>query len=95
MISLKKSGGLLNTNRQNSEWSEVFRVAFTAQQEAQADIISITDKPTLNLKAADRLSGLSRGFLLEAIHDGSLKAAKRGRGWNIKRSDLDTYVNKL
>lgn len=57
--------------------------------------VFVAYKLTLNLIEAAQLAGLSRGFLLEAIHDGSLNAAKRGRGWNIKRSDLDNYVNKL
>lgn len=57
--------------------------------------VFVAYKLTLNLKEAAQLAGLSRGFLLEAIHDGTLKAAKRGRGWNIKRTDLDAYVNKL
>jgi excisionase family DNA binding protein len=78
-----------------SEWAQVFSAAFVAQQETQASTVSITDKLTLNLEEAARLSGLSRGFLAAAIHDGKLNAAKRGRGWNIKRSDLDTYINKL
>jgi excisionase family DNA binding protein len=78
-----------------SEWPELFRVAFNAQQNAQAATVSITDKLTLNLEEAAQLSGLSRGYLVAAIHDGKLIAAKRGRGWNIKRSDLDTYINKL
>ena len=78
-----------------SEWTQVFSAAFTAQQEAQAVIVAITDKLTLNLEEAARLSGLSRGFLATAIHQGTLPAAKRGRGWNIKRTDLDTYIGSL
>ena len=57
--------------------------------------ISLGDKLTLSLKEASLLAGLSRSFLLDAIHDKKLKAAKRGRGWNIKRADLDLYVKKL
>jgi excisionase family DNA binding protein len=57
--------------------------------------VPISDKLTLSLSEASHLSGLSRGFLTEAIHGKRLKAAKRGRGWNIKRADLDSYVKKL
>jgi len=38
--------------------------------------------------------GYSRGFLLEAIHEGRLKAIKR-RGWVIKVDDLRAWVKKL
>ena len=57
--------------------------------------VPISDKLTLSLSEASQLSGLSRGYLTEAIHTKKLKAAKRGRGWNIKRLDLDSYVKKL
>jgi excisionase family DNA binding protein len=57
--------------------------------------VPISDKLTLSLSDASHLSGLSRGFLLGAIKARKLKAAKRGRGWNIKRLDLDAYVKKL
>lgn len=58
-------------------------------------IVSLADKLTLSLTEASALSGLSRSFLIGAIHENKLKAAKRGRGWNIKRTDLDIYVKKL
>jgi excisionase family DNA binding protein len=57
--------------------------------------VAISDKLTLSLSDASYLSGLSRGFLRDAIKARKLKAAKRGRGWNIKRLDLDGYVKKL
>jgi excisionase family DNA binding protein len=57
--------------------------------------VPISDKLTLSLSEASHLSGLSRGFLSVSIHNKKLKAAKRGRGWNIKRADLDVYVKKL
>jgi excisionase family DNA binding protein len=57
--------------------------------------VPVESKLTLTLKEAASLSGLSRSWLVEAIHNKKLKAAKRGRGWNIKRDDLDTYVEKL
>lgn len=57
--------------------------------------VPIESKLTLTLKEAASLSGLSRSFLVGAIHNKKLKAAKRGRGWNIKRADLDSYVSKL
>jgi len=57
--------------------------------------ISLGDKLTLSLREASLLAGLSRSFLSDAIHSKKLKAAMRGRGWNIKRADLETYIKKL
>jgi hypothetical protein len=57
--------------------------------------VPLADKLTLNLAEASALAGLSRGFLMDAIKGKKLKASKRGRGWNVKRSDLDVFVSKL
>lgn len=54
-----------------------------------------SEKLTLTLRDAALLSGLSRGYLLEAIKAGKLRAEKRGRGWNIKRSDLEKWIESL
>ncbi len=59
------------------------------------EAVSLSDKLTLNLVEASALAGLSRGFLMDAIKGKKLKASKRGRGWNVKRSDLDAFVGKL
>ncbi len=52
-------------------------------------------KLTLSLSEAAQIAGLSRSFLRAAIETGKLKAEKRGRGWNIKRADLDSFIKKL
>lgn len=57
--------------------------------------VAIENKLTLSLVEASTLSGLSQNFLSAAIHANKLKAAKRGRGWNIKRTDLDNFIKKL
>lgn len=38
-----------------------------------------------------KLFGLSRGFILALINNGTLKAIKVGTIWRIKASDLDEY----
>ena len=58
-------------------------------------LVPIPDKLTLSLSEASGLSGFSRDFLRKAITAGTLSAAKRGKGWNIKRDDLDSYVKNL
>ncbi len=57
--------------------------------------ISVADKLTLSLVEASQLSGLSRNHLRAAIEDKKLKARIIGRGWKVKRDDLDGYVKKL
>jgi excisionase family DNA binding protein len=57
--------------------------------------VPVADKLTLSLVEAAQLSGLSRGHLREAIEDKKLKARIIGRGWKVKRDDLDLYVKKL
>lgn len=57
--------------------------------------VSIGEKIMLTLADAAALSSLSRNHLSEAIHAGKLKAKIIGRGWRIKRDDLDAYVKKL
>jgi excisionase family DNA binding protein len=53
------------------------------------------EKLTLSLAEAATLAGLSKNYLKKAIDGGELKAAKRGKGWNIKRTDLEEWVEGL
>jgi len=56
--------------------------------------VALESKLTLTLNdAVEFCSGYSRGYLLESIKAGKLKAIKR-RGWVIKRADLDDWVKK-
>ena len=50
---------------------------------------------TLSLNEAAIVARQSRASVRQAIKDGKLKAAIRGRGWNIKRSDLEAWIKKL
>ncbi len=63
--------------------------------EAMASPVRLTDKLTLSLTEAALLAGLSRNHLRAAIEDKKLKARIIGRGWKVKRGDLDAYVAKL
>jgi excisionase family DNA binding protein len=55
----------------------------------------LSEKLTLSLMEAAQLSGLSRRILRQAIEEKKLKARIIGRGWRVKRADLDAYVTKL
>jgi excisionase family DNA binding protein len=58
-------------------------------------IAEVAHKLMLTLAEAAALSNLSRNHLRQAIKNGTLKAQKIGRGWRIKRADLDAYVSAL
>ncbi len=58
-------------------------------------VVLIADKLLLNIPEAQALTGLSREVLREAITAGQLKAKVIGKGWRIKRSDLNAYVDQL
>jgi len=62
---------------------------------SQASTVDLAAKLTLSLMEAAQLSGLSRGHLREAIENKKLKARILGRGWRVKRDDLEAYVKKL
>lgn len=66
-------------------------------QHGSARGVPIPDKLVLSLKEAAALAGISRGRLLAAIESGKLKASKDtiGRGWRVKRVDLEIYVERL
>jgi excisionase family DNA binding protein len=57
--------------------------------------VNVGEKIVLTLADASALTSLSTGHLREAIHTGKLKAKIIGRGYKIKRADLDAYVKKL
>jgi excisionase family DNA binding protein len=63
--------------------------------EAMASPVRLSDKLTLSLTEAALLAGLSRGHLRLAIAEKKLKARIIGRGWRVKREDLEAYVKKL
>jgi excisionase family DNA binding protein len=87
--------------RRGTDVSDFLKLIAQAVKEGQGSnaapvpTLSLSDKLTLSVSEASHLSGLSRNHLLEAIHAGKLKAKIIGRGWRVKRDDLDAYVKKL
>lgn len=65
------------------------------EQEIDRLIVPIHHKLTLNLDEASALSGISRQRLRQAIKDGTLQAQIIGRGYRVKRTDLEDYVDSL
>jgi excisionase family DNA binding protein len=58
-------------------------------------IVPIHHKLTLSLAEASALSKISRQRLRAAIKDGTLTAQIIGRGYRVKRTDLEDYVDSL
>jgi excisionase family DNA binding protein len=63
--------------------------------EMMASPVRLADKLTLSLTEASLLAGLSRNHLREAIGAGKLKAKIIGRGWKVRRAELEGYTAKL
>jgi excisionase family DNA binding protein len=57
--------------------------------------LSPSDKLLLTLDDCAMLSSLSKQYLAQAIKDGRLKAQKIGKGWKVKRADLDSFIAEL
>jgi excisionase family DNA binding protein len=66
-----------------------------ALQPTKKPTVAIESKLTLNLVEASALAGLSRRHLLQSIKEKKLKARIIGKGWRMKRADLETYIQEL
>ncbi len=62
---------------------------------ASLSVSDIAQKIMLTLPEAALLTSLSRGHLRQAIEEKKLRARIIGRGWRVKREDLEAYVKKL
>jgi excisionase family DNA binding protein len=57
--------------------------------------VRIAEKIILTLADAAALVSMSKQSLLAAIKKGELKAARQGRGWKVKRADLEHYAAQV
>jgi excisionase family DNA binding protein len=57
--------------------------------------VTVGEKVMLTLTDAAALSNLSENHLREAVKVGKLKGKIIGKGYKIKRVDLDAYIKKL
>lgn len=74
---------------ENERLAKIIELLLTTQR------VRICEKLILTLDECRDLSGLSKQRLREAITTGQLKAQKIGKGWKIKRKDLEQYVDDL
>lgn len=82
-----------NLDRQNQtlEFLEVFKTALTNQKPT----VPIADKVLLTVKECQLLTGLSEQAIRDSIRDETLKARVIGRGFKVKRSDLNDFMSNL
>jgi excisionase family DNA binding protein len=57
--------------------------------------LSPSDKLLLTLDDCSLLSSLSKQYLSAAIKEGRLKGRKIGKGWKVKRDDLQAFIKRL
>jgi excisionase family DNA binding protein len=69
--------------------------AMTSREESRSASIRVSEKLLLTVSDCRLLTGLSEQVLRAAIHDGKLKAKVIGRGYKVKRLDLDNFVTAL
>ncbi|GAC1457326.1 MAG: hypothetical protein NVS2B14_00570 [Chamaesiphon sp.] len=82
--SLDKLSMLVDTLQRVREEHEIDRAT-----------VPIHYKLTLSLDEASALSGISRQRLRDAIRSGTLKAIALGRGYRVKRTDLESFVSSI
>jgi excisionase family DNA binding protein len=85
-------------SRADTRQEFVALVAASVREAAKVDkqaVIPIADKLLFTLTEAQGMTGLSREILREAIGNKKLKAKIIGRGWRVKRADLEAFVKRL
>jgi excisionase family DNA binding protein len=62
-----------------------------------ATAIPLSEKLTLRVREAERLTGLCRDYVYGAIRDGSLPAIRLAESgpYQIRRADLDAWLARL
>ncbi len=69
--------------------------ALTAKRDDAPTITDLSNKFLLTLADAQKLTSLSRETLIDAYHTGKLNLIVIGRGYKVKRTDLQKFIDKL
>ncbi len=69
--------------------------AMVSREESRSASIRVSEKLLLTVSDCRLLTGLSEQSLREAIHDERLKAKIIGRGYKVKKADLDSFIENL
>jgi excisionase family DNA binding protein len=74
---------------------EIIFASFENVIEKNLEVLRASGKLLLDLKDCRLLTGLSDANLRAAIHSGNLAGQKIGRGYKVKRAELDKFINNL
>jgi excisionase family DNA binding protein len=72
-----------------------FVEAITSRDETRVASVRTSEKLLLNLNECTLFTGLSDDYLRDAIKAGTLKGKIIGRGYKVKRQDLDEFIKNL
>jgi excisionase family DNA binding protein len=85
-------GALVLRSGSRADLAAFIAVIDKARGQSIADLAA---KPLLTRDEAQRLTGLSRELLKEAVASGKLKERLLGRAYRIKRTELEAYIETL
>jgi predicted transcriptional regulator len=69
--------------------------AMVSREEVRSASVRVSEKLLLSVKDCRFLTGLSEQAIRDAIRDETLKSRVIGRGFKVKRTDLDEFISKL
>jgi predicted transcriptional regulator len=69
--------------------------AITSREETHTASVRVSEKLLLTVNDCRLLTGLSEQSLRDAIHDGKLKGKVIGRGYKVKKADLNLFIDNL
>jgi hypothetical protein len=69
--------------------------AITTREEMRSASVRVSEKLLLTVKDCQLLTGLSEQVIRDSIRDVKLKARVIGRGFKVKRSDLNDFISGL
>ncbi len=82
-------------NREQAHVEAIRGLLSGNSEEPRSASVRVSEKILLNLSDCRLLTGLSEGSLRDAIKSSKLKAKIIGRGWKVKRQDLEDFIKKL
>jgi predicted Holliday junction resolvase-like endonuclease len=83
------------TSREQAHVEAIRELLSGKIEEPRSASVRVSEKLLLNLSDCRLLTGLSENNLRDAIKLGRLKAKIIGRGWKVKKQELDDFVSNL
>ncbi len=82
-------------NREQANIEAIRGLLSGSDEKPRSASVRVSEKILLNLTDCRSLTGLSEATLRDAIESKKLKAKIIGRGWKVKRHDLDEFIKEL